>query len=49
MIGRGKTADTSLRGLRAVELVEPGSTVADEGRLAKAWLGEFAVHYCQFR
>ena len=44
MIWGGGTADSSRVGLGTVELVEPGSAVADEGRLAKAWQGELTVH-----
>jgi hypothetical protein len=45
MVGRGGTVDASQQGygeLRAVEQVEPGFAVADEGGLAVAWR-EFAM------
>ena len=45
MVGRGGTVDSSQREygeLGAVEQVEPGSAVVDEGGLAVAWQ-EFTV------
>src|SRR5271170_6664483 len=51
MVGRGGTVDSSQRDygeLGAVEQVEPGSAVVDEGGLAVAWHGK-VVDVCQSR